>query len=52
MMHLHKGFLDTELLDCKEGTNNLTYQEIPGVLPVDVFVLFKIYSVLNDDLVL
>lgn len=52
MMHLHKDFLDIGLLDCKEGTNNLTYQEIPDVLPVDVFVLFKIYNVLNDDLVL
>lgn len=39
-MHLHKGFMDIGHLNCKVGTNNLTYQEIPGVLPVDVFILF------------
>lgn len=40
MMHLLKDFLDIGLLSCRVGTNNLTCQEIPGVLPVDIFILF------------
>lgn len=40
MMHLHKDFLDKGHLNCKVGTNILAYQDIPGVLPVDVFILF------------
>lgn len=52
MMDLHKDFLDIGLLNCKAGTNNLTCQEIPGVLAVYIFILFWICHVLNDDMVL
>lgn len=40
MMYLHRDFLDTGFLNCRVGTNNPTCQEIAGVLPVDVFILF------------
>lgn len=52
MMHLHKDVLDTGLLHCKAGTNNWTCQEVPGVLPVYIFILYWICHILNDDMVL
>jgi len=39
MMHFHTDFLDIGFLKCKVEKNNLTYQKIPGVSPVDVSIL-------------